>query len=1059
MVKDELRKLLNQPYKSDNWKKITEFVFPNVSYLQKPQDIPYVNDKIESFKQIGNVKLVDGKNLAMFEVHVAENVNLASNRVELRKLVAPLIDQERNHGVLVIYEQGKDDYRFTFTAKSTEFDENEGDFKNLETDAKRFTYILGRNESCKTAANRFWELSSNKEKATIKDVEQAFSVERLNKEFFDKYKNFYEDFVQHITGKRFEKENGKWIEKTKGEPIPEHKTVFESDDKTARNFVKLLLGRLVFIQFLQKKGWMGVPATNKKWKGGEKDFLVTLFNSCKDKGSFHTSSLYKLFYNAFNTPKRPNDIFELTGTRVPYLNGGLFENEYPNTDKVNFPAEYFLQLFDFFGQYNFTIDENDPLDHEVGIDPEMLGHIFENLLEDNKDKGAFYTPKPIVQYMCQESLIQYLETFLTENSKWPSDTEKANKLHEGLRNFVKKKTASSIINFDEQIAVALRDVKICDPAIGSGAFPMGILNEIYYCIQTLYNASPDVVGEIWEMENWQADKVKKDIIQNSIYGVDIEKGAVDIARLRFWLSLIVDEKEPSPLPNLDFKIIVGDSLSRINLYQRDIFIEEAIREYEVLTPKYFESADPKEKKQLKDRIVELLATITSGSRNFDFNIYFSDVFHSKKGFDIVIGNPPYIQLQDKTKISPEYLKNIESKNFKVYENTGDIYSLFYEVGFDILKTHGVLCFITSNRFTSTNYGKKLRGFLSTRNLQSIIEFNDLDVFESANVGTIIILAGGNNISKKISLLKVKKEGLNLINPKFQIVHSKYFSSSHWILEREKILKIKFAMEQKGKPLNLIKGLKINRGLTTGSNDVFVLSEGKRNEMVKEDKKCSEILIPVLKGSNIRRWSVIKPDEYLIYSYTGIEIKKYKPVYTYLSAHKKELELVYEAKTGKKKWYELRGCKYYDSFFEKKLVWTRLGEKNRFAITEEKEFSVDSSSFAIGNNLEFYCAILNSKLIHFYFKLGAVIWGETGIKWFGEYFDNIPVIEASDIDKKVLERIKKLVEKLKSCDEVDLIDRYEKELDFIIYRLYEIPFNELTIIDEKISITKEEYEKD
>lgn len=182
MVKDELRKLLNQPYKSENWKKITEFVFPNVSYLQKPQEIPFESDKVESFKQIGNVKLSDGKNLAMFEVHVAENVNLAGNRVELRKLVAPLIDQERNHGVLVIYEQGKEDYRFTFTAKSTEFDETEGDFKNIETDAKRFTYILGKNESCKTAANRFWELSGNKENATIKDVEQAFSVERLNKD-------------------------------------------------------------------------------------------------------------------------------------------------------------------------------------------------------------------------------------------------------------------------------------------------------------------------------------------------------------------------------------------------------------------------------------------------------------------------------------------------------------------------------------------------------------------------------------------------------------------------------------------------------------------------------------------------------------------------------------------------------------------------------------------------------------------------------------------------------------------------------------------------------------
>lgn len=290
MNKEQLRELLHQEYKTENWKKITEFVFPNVQYLQKPQSIPVNNNKVESFRQIGNVKLNDGKNLAMFEVRVAENINLTRNRVELRKLVEKLIDQERNHGVLVIYEQGKEDYRFTFTAKSTEFDEEEKDFVDHETDAKRYTYILGKNESCKTAANRFWELSSQKDTATIKDVENAFSVERLNKEFFNKYKAFYEDFVQYITGKRFVKEKGKWIEKKLGRARPIHKEVFEGDDKLARNFVKLLLGRLVFIQFLQKKGWMGVPASSKKWENGDPEFLLNLYNSAKNKEEFHVSS-------------------------------------------------------------------------------------------------------------------------------------------------------------------------------------------------------------------------------------------------------------------------------------------------------------------------------------------------------------------------------------------------------------------------------------------------------------------------------------------------------------------------------------------------------------------------------------------------------------------------------------------------------------------------------------------------------------------------------------------------------------------------------------------------
>ena len=732
MVKDELRKLLNQPYKSENWKKITEFVFPNVSYLQKPQDIPIDNEFqgiAESFKQLGFVKLNDGKNLALFEVHVTDKVNLSSNRVQLRKLVANKIDKDRNHGVLVIYEQGKEDYRFTFTAKSTEFDESEGDFKDVETDAKRFTYILGKNESCKTAANRFWELSSNKDKATIKDVEQAFSVERLNKEFFEKYKSFYEDFVQHITGKRFEKEKGKWIEITKGKAIAEHKLVFNSDDKLARNFVKLLLGRLVFIQFLQKKGWMGVPADSKKWKNGDKDFINNLFIACKKKDKFHSDVLHDLFYKAFNTPNRPNDVFGLTGTRVPYLNGGLFENEYVKTELINFPSIYFQDLFDFFGQYNFTIDENDPMDHEVGIDPEMLGHIFENLLEDNKDKGAFYTPKPIVQYMCQESLIQYLKTYLVEHKLWSNDEKKANKLFEGIQNFVRKKTASEIIDFDEQIATALRNVKICDPAIGSGAFPMGLLNEIFYCMNVLYNASPDVVGEVWEMSSWQADIVKKNIIQHSIYGVDLEKGAVDIARLRFWLSLIVDEKEPYPLPNLDFKIMQGNSLlesfegidlsnisgqrTEIMEVEKDlfgnpinsqssIFDTKYIDESNIteLIEEYFNAQKPERKQELKKDIDTII------HNHIDFNLGFEEIKIQKIVSDLefkVAANKinksdtkgvaekkekVSVKLQSELKKEKDRLKNLQQKRKELHDlqNTAErpyfLWHLFFKDIFD-----------------------------------------------------------------------------------------------------------------------------------------------------------------------------------------------------------------------------------------------------------------------------------------------------------------------------------------------------------------------------------------
>lgn len=223
---------------------------------------------------------------------------------------------------------------------------------------------------------------------------------------------------------------------------------------------------------------------------------------------------------------------------IPYLNGGLFERDADDEPESVFPASYFRKLFQFFSEYNFTIDENDPNDAEVGVDPEMLGKIFENLLEDNKDKGAFYTPKEIVRYMCQESLIAYLETHTT----LAKDKVRAFVLspEESVTDIPDNKKA--------KLLTTLEEIKICDPAIGSGAFPMGLLNALLHCREALSG------------EQYDRAELKKQIIQRNIYGVDIEKGAVDIARLRFWLSIVVDEETPSPLPNLDYKIMQGNSL-------------------------------------------------------------------------------------------------------------------------------------------------------------------------------------------------------------------------------------------------------------------------------------------------------------------------------------------------------------------------------------------------------------------------------------------------------------------------------------------------------------------
>jgi hypothetical protein len=268
-----------------------------------------------------------------------------------------------------------------------------------------------------------------------------------------------------------------------------------------------------------------------------------------NKQQFHSQCLTKLFFNTLNT-KRPKNVFEieglknrLNGSRVPYLNGGLFDEDKPiETQTIDFPKTYFEELLEFFSQYNFTIDENSPDDHEVGIDPEMLGHIFENLLEENRERGAFYTPKEVVQYMCKESTIQYLKNYFPENAD--------------VESFIRNHSVSEYLA-ERDNAIALNEkldlIKVCDPAIGSGAFPIGILNEIFDAKRFIY-------PYLKTIEEFNPAKVKKNIIQKSIYGVDIEKGAVDIAQLRFWLALVVDETEPQPLPNLDYKIMQGNSL-------------------------------------------------------------------------------------------------------------------------------------------------------------------------------------------------------------------------------------------------------------------------------------------------------------------------------------------------------------------------------------------------------------------------------------------------------------------------------------------------------------------
>ena len=706
-----------------------------------------------SIKQVGQID-IGVQPLQIFDVTVSDRVMMERNRVNIQRLIRKVMENYSSAFMLFHYENDtRWDWRFTFCHKK-------GSQKEV-TDSKRYTFLLGPGQSCRTAANNFNKLYENRDTLDMSKIEEAFSVEALTNEFFGKYKEEYDKFVEYITGKRYVKKGNKYVEAIIHEPHPTLYPCFSNNDKLVRDYVKKMLGRIVFLHFLQKKGWLGVPY-NEEWGSGDRNFMLNLFKNAteKQKENFLDEVLEGLFAEGLDCNRADkSDLYDtkvegLRNCRIPYLNGGLFERDYLDELAVRFPAEYFDSLLTMLSQYNFTIDENDPNDAEVGVDPEMLGRIFENLLEDNKDKGAFYTPKEIVQYMCRESLIAYLQTDQNEEDK------------ETIRKFVTTHDAELLGDLKSDIEQKLLDVKICDPAIGSGAFPMGLLRELFFCRSAI---EPNII------EN--AANIKRYIIQNNIYGVDIERGAVDIARLRFWLALIVDEKTPEALPNLDFKIMQGNSLleqyngvdlstitekkdganQSITIFENILdFYRKNLRDK---LAEYYSCPEHTKKVQLRKDIADIVKQelteqgihvdfkdmdLSANSQFFLWHTWFHDVFSrpSKEGgFDITIGNPPYISAPTQI-ASPELNEQrqriIGCKKYKSLYEKWDLFVPFIELGLQLLCPNGVFSMIVPYPLTNQKYGKKLRKMIIEEyRLLEIADLNGTKIFENATVSNCI----------------------------------------------------------------------------------------------------------------------------------------------------------------------------------------------------------------------------------------------------------------------------------------------------------------------------------
>ena len=744
---DSLRNLFQSSFNLAQWYGFLQHFFNATELKSTPEKI--IGNTSDAGYYLGNIDTIDSYHIGFFQYNISRG-SVANKRVGLRNLVKSFINPIWGEfdAALVVFDSG-DHWRLSFIC----------DIKDEATSPKRYTYVFGSDDLLyRTPIERFNFLK--KKGVSFETLKAAFSVEALSDEFFDKYREQYADFIQYITGKRFVKVGSKWEEKMLGEPNVALMQAFNYNEKKIRDYVKKMMGRITFLHFLQRKGWMC----------GDLNYMHNMFENSAYKNDYLDSVLEPLFFGILNTkPTEREILFTKYGwdksllaewKDIPYLNGGLFERDEEDEPRSRFPAEYFKRLFQFFSEYNFTIDENDPNDAEVGVDPEMLGKIFENLLEDNKDKGAFYTPKEIVRYMCQESLIAYLET----NTSIAKDKIRQFVLspEEGVKDIPENKKP--------KLLTALKEVKICDPAIGSGAFPMGLLNELLHC------------REVLSGDHYDRAEIKKSIIQNNIYGVDIEKGAVDIARLRFWLSIVVDEETPSPLPNLDYKIMQGNSLiesfmgvdlSKLTYekeYKEDkgeisLFDDEKDRLQKTvshLLSSYYSCSDHDRKvtlqqeisdtinKQLEAQaydpaILDKLKTINLAENNnfFLWHTWFSDVFNrdNKEGFDIVIGNPPYVSAVNMARTGEEKL--LYKQSYPEATGAYDMYVLFLLLGVKL--SSNIYCWIIPNKLLVADYAKKtLHKLKAECGLEKTIDVSVYDVFKNASVYPIIVL--GNKVS-------------------------------------------------------------------------------------------------------------------------------------------------------------------------------------------------------------------------------------------------------------------------------------------------------------------------
>ena len=1053
-----------------------------------------------------------GSELKVFDITVGDNKKLENNKVGIQAIVRQYINQFE--GALIIFHHQKvenQEWRFSYVEKRVNAQDS--------TSAKRYTYILGKHLPARTISDRFTYLEDHKDILTLKDLTDAFSVEVLTKQFYDELFNWYEWACENVTfpiGDTTKDKNGKY-------------NVKQTKEKNELNLIRLIT-RLMFVWFIKQKDLIPLWVFDES----ELNKVLTEFKpESKKDGNYYNAVLQNLFFATLNKKieerafaddksisknkqfgvknfyrdNKEKTFFKESNSQiierfktVPFLNGGLFEcldklvDDKDNKKNIEvftdgfsrepnwmafIPNNLFWQKEDgehegvihLLSRYNFTVEENSPSDVQVALDPELLGKVFENLLGTynpetsetaRKDSGSFYTPREIVSFMVDESIKDYL-----------SKTVK-NLTSENIQILFNDNVECYNSDNKAEIVNALKSMKILDPACGSGAFPMGALQRIVHLIQKCNGVTSDK-NSLYSL--------KLDLIEKCLYGVDIQPIAVQICKLRFFISLICEQDKTdsisdnygfNPLPNLETKFVAANSLIGMERKsQNDLFsdpdgkIEKKKLEIQEKRHEHFKAptAEAKAKCREDDRKLRAeLANLLEQNKMFapkdaeqlaEWNPYdqnavspFFDaewMFNTAEGFNIVIGNPPYIQLQkDSGKLANLY----EAQNYKSFAKTGDIYCLFYEKGCNLLNSTGRLCFITSNKWMRAGYGEKLRDYFAKNvNPKLLVDFAGVKVFESATVDTnILLFEKGKNEGKTLSCTTttLTKDGLSNLSDfvKQNSCISNFDTSNSWVILSQIEQSIKSKIEKIGTPLKDW-DINIYRGVLTGFNDAFIISGEKRDEILAnckneiERKKTAELIRPILRGRDIKRYEYNFADLYLINTHNGvkdkniprIDIKDYPAIKNHLDEYWDKIST--RADKGDTP-YNLRNCAYMDEFNKPKMLWSETMRVHKHSNERFPRFSFDYNGFitdktcffAVGEKLEWIVCFLNSYVGQYLCSKYVSILDNGGYLMQKIYIEKIPLPSVPD---KMLDLCKSQIKKATK--------EKENEIDLKIYNIY------------------------